>query len=91
LIFATQQLALEMAPAVRVNAVAPAVVKTRLSAALWANGEEAAAATHPLGRLGEPADVANAVLFLASDAASWITGATLPVDGGVIGAAGSLG
>ena len=91
LIFATQQLALEMAPAVRVNAVAPAVVKTRLSAALWANGEEAAAATHPLGRLGEPADVANAVLFLASDAASWITGATLPVDGGVIGAAGNPG
>ena len=41
--------------------------------------------------LGEPADVANAVLFLASDAASWITGATLPVDGGVIGAAGNPG
>lgn len=90
LIFATQQLAHEMAPKVRVNAVAPAVVKTRLSAALWVNGEEAAAATHPLGRLGEPQDVANAVVFLASDAASWITGANLPVDGGVIGAAGSL-
>ncbi len=90
LIFATQQLALEMAPMVRVNAVAPAVVKTRLSAALWQGGEEAAAATHPLGRLGEPQDVANAVLFLASEAASWITGAILPVDGGVIGAAGSL-
>lgn len=90
LIFTTQQLAFEMAPGVRVNAVAPAVVKTRLSAALWASGEEAAAATHPLGRLGEPEDVANAVLFLASDAASWITGVVLPVDGGVIGAGGSL-
>lgn len=90
LIFATKQLAHEMAPKVRVNAVAPAVVKTRLSAALWVNGEEAAAATHPLGRLGEPQDVANAVVFLASDAASWITGANLAVDGGVIGAAGSL-
>jgi len=90
LIFATQQLAFEMAPGVRVNAVAPAVVKTRLSAALWINDEEAAAATHPLGRLGTPEDVANAVLFLASDAAAWITGVTLPVDGGVIGAAGSL-
>ncbi len=90
LIFTTQQLAFEMAPNVRVNAVAPAVVKTRLSAALWAGGEEAAAATHPLGRLGEPQDVANAVLFLASEAASWITGVTLPVDGGVIGAGGSL-
>lgn len=88
LIFATQQLAFEMAPKVRVNGVAPAVVKTRLSAALWANGEDAAAATHPLKRLGEPEDVANAILFLASDAASWITGTTLPVDGGVIGAAG---
>ena len=90
LIFTTQQLAFEMAPKVRVNGVAPAVVKTRLSAALWANGEEAAAATHPLRRLGEPQDVANAVLFLASEAASWITGVTLPVDGGVIGAGGSL-
>jgi NAD(P)-dependent dehydrogenase (short-subunit alcohol dehydrogenase family) len=89
LIFTTQQLAFEMAPDVRVNGVAPAVVKTRLSAALWAHGEDAAAATHPLGRLGEPQDVANAVLFLASDAASWITGVTLPVDGGVIGAGGS--
>lgn len=90
LIFATEQLAFEMAPKVRVNGVAPAVVKTRLSAALWQNGEEAAAATHPLKRLGEPQDIANAVLFLASDAASWITGTTLPVDGGVIGAGGSL-
>lgn len=90
LIFTTQQLAFEMAPKVRVNGVAPAVVKTRLSQALWAGGEEAAAATHPLGRLGVPEDVANAVTFLASDAASWITGVTLPVDGGVTGAGGSL-
>jgi NAD(P)-dependent dehydrogenase (short-subunit alcohol dehydrogenase family) len=90
LIFTTQQLALEMAPIVRVNAVAPAVVKTRLSAALWASGEDEAAATHPLKRLGEPRDVANAVTFLASEAASWITGIVLPVDGGVTGAGGSL-
>ncbi len=78
----TRQLALEMAPGVRVNAVAPALVRTRLAAALWENKEEAAAAAHPLQRVGEPEDVAHAIVFLASDSASWITGVTLPVDGG---------
>ncbi len=91
LIFMTGQLALEMAPGVRVNAVAPAVVKTRLSAMLWSGNEEGAAALHPLGRLGEVEDVANAVTFLASDKATWITGVTLPIDGGVIGTGRSAG
>ncbi len=91
LIFLTQQLALEMAPGVRVNAIAPAVIKTRLSAVLWAGNEDGAAALHPLGRLGEVEDVANAVTFLASDKASWITGVTLPIDGGVIGTGASGG
>ncbi len=91
LVFATRQLAMEMAPRVRVNAVAPAVVKTRLSEALWVSDEAAAAAGHPLGRLGEPEDVANAVVFLCSDRASWITGVTLPVDGGVTQAGGGIG
>ncbi len=86
LIHLTRQLALEMAPTVRVNAVAPAVVKTYMARALWAEREEQAAATHPMGRLGEPEDVAAAVVFLASDRATWITGVTLPVDGGVSGA-----
>ncbi len=85
LIFMTRQLALEMAPGVRVNAVAPAVVRTRLSAMLWTDNEEGAAALHPLNRLGEVEDVANAVTFLVSDKASWITGVTLPIDGGVDG------
>ncbi len=91
LIHTTRQLALEMAPTVTVNAVAPAVVKTRISRLLWEADESAAAATHPLNRLGVPEDVANAIVFLCSDKATWITGVTLPVDGGVTGAGGILG
>ncbi len=83
----TYQLAMEMAPRVRVNAVAPSVVRTRLAAALWDGIEEQTARAHPLGRIGEPEDIANAIAFLVSDAASWITGVVLPIDGGVTGAA----
>lgn len=82
----TRQLAFEMAPRVRVNAVAPAVIRTRLSSVLWEGVEDHTAALHPLERIGEPADVAAAVAFLASEAASWITGVVLPVDGGITGA-----
>ncbi len=82
----TRQLAFEMAPEVRVNGVAPSVVRTRLAAALWQGMEDETARAHPLQRFGEPEDVARAIVFLASDAASWITGVTLPVDGGVTGA-----
>ncbi len=85
LIHMTRQLALELAPEIRVNAVAPAVVRTRLAGALLVD-EEAAAARHPLGRVGDPEDVARLITFLASDASSWMTGATVPVDGGVVGA-----
>ena len=91
LIHLTHQLAFELAPGVRVNAVAPGVVKTRLSELLWSADEDAAASTHPLERLGEPVDVARAITFLCSDQARWITGVVLPVDGGVVGASGSLG
>lgn len=91
LIHMTHQLAFELAPKVRVNAVAPGIVKTRLSEMLWTTDESAAAAVHPLGRLGEPEDVARAITYLCSDQASWITGVVLPVDGGVTGASGSLG
>jgi NAD(P)-dependent dehydrogenase (short-subunit alcohol dehydrogenase family) len=82
LIHLTRQLALELAPAVRVNAVAPGVVRTQLSEALWKDNEAGAAAATPLGRIGVPGDVADAVVFLASDHASWITGETLVIDGG---------
>jgi NAD(P)-dependent dehydrogenase (short-subunit alcohol dehydrogenase family) len=84
LIALTRQLAVEFAPLVRVNAVAPAVVKTKLARALFEGREAEAAARYPLGRLGEPGDVANAVLFLASPLAAWITGETIVVDGGVM-------
>jgi NAD(P)-dependent dehydrogenase (short-subunit alcohol dehydrogenase family) len=81
----TRALALEWAPfGVRVNAVAPAFVRTRLVEPLMADPEmaEALIAATPLGRLIEPDEVADAILFLASDAAAMITGHTLPVDGG---------
>lgn len=84
----TRQLAMELAPSIRVNAVAPAVVKTRLAGALLTD-EAATARLHPLGRVGEPEDVARLIVFLGSDAASWMTGAIVPVDGGVIGAGSS--
>lgn len=91
LLHTTRQQAFEMAPGVRVNAVAPAVVKTKLSRMLWENGEEAAANLHPLKRLGVPEDVAHAIVFLCSDKATWLTGVTLPVDGGVTGAGSGIG
>jgi 3-oxoacyl-[acyl-carrier protein] reductase len=82
LIGLTVQLAAELAPRVRVNAIAPAVVKTRFAAALYEADEAAAAAGYPLGRLGDPADIGAAAAFLASADASWITGQTLVLDGG---------
>ncbi len=91
LIYMTGQLAMELAPRVRVNAVAPAVIKTRLSAMLWESDPAGTARLHPMQRLGEPEDVAQAVAFLCSDEASWITGVTLPVDGGVLGATPGMG
>jgi NAD(P)-dependent dehydrogenase (short-subunit alcohol dehydrogenase family) len=79
----TRQLSYELAPDVRVNALAPGLVKTKLAAALWEGpGEDRIAAHIPLGRLGLPDDIATAALFLASDASSWVTGQTFVVDGG---------
>jgi 3-oxoacyl-[acyl-carrier protein] reductase len=83
LIHLTEELAIELAPTVRVNAVAPGVVKTRFATALYEGREEAVAATYPLGRLGIPEDVAGAVAFLCSRDASWITGQTIVIDGGI--------
>ncbi|MBR7832712.1 SDR family oxidoreductase [Actinospica durhamensis] len=88
LIQLTAQLADELSPLVRVNAVAPAVVKTSFAAALYEGREEKVAAGYALGRLGVPEDVAGAVAFLASADAGWITGQTLVVDGGLLLKAG---
>jgi NAD(P)-dependent dehydrogenase (short-subunit alcohol dehydrogenase family) len=82
LIHITKQLALELSPRVRVNAICPGVVRTRLAEALWKDHEDPLSASIALGRIGEPADVAGAVAFLVSDAASWITGEAMVIDGG---------
>jgi NAD(P)-dependent dehydrogenase (short-subunit alcohol dehydrogenase family) len=82
LLHLTRSLAAELAPGVRVNALAPGLVKTDMARALWERHEEAIAKQMPLRRLGEPEDIANAAVFLVSDAASWISGEALVVDGG---------
>jgi len=81
----TRNMALDYAARnIRVNCVCPGFVRTPLIRTLLADPERAARLTslHPLGRLGEPEDIARAVLFLASDESSWITGQALVVDGG---------
>jgi NAD(P)-dependent dehydrogenase (short-subunit alcohol dehydrogenase family) len=90
LIHATRQLAVELSPRVRVNAIAPGIVKTRFARALFEEDEMGVADTYPLGRLGLPEDVAAAACFLLSDRAAWMTGQTLVLDGGITGASGAL-
>ncbi|PZS34282.1 MAG: 3-oxoacyl-ACP reductase [Pseudonocardiales bacterium] len=83
LIGLTTQLAAELSPSVRVNAVAPALVKTKFAEALYVGHEAETARAYPLGRLGEPEDIGAAVAFLASSDAAWITGQTIVIDGGL--------
>jgi NAD(P)-dependent dehydrogenase (short-subunit alcohol dehydrogenase family) len=80
--YLTEQLAVELGPKVRVNAVAPAVVKTVFAKALYEGKEEEVVRRYPVGRLGVPSDVGSAVAYLLSDEASWITGQTWVLDGG---------
>ncbi len=80
----TRQLAAELGPRVRVNAIAPGLVKTYFAKALWEPFGDAIASKLPLKRLGEPDDIAKVALFLASEASAWITGQTVVVDGGAM-------
>jgi NAD(P)-dependent dehydrogenase (short-subunit alcohol dehydrogenase family) len=84
LIHVTEELAVELGPTIRVNAVAPAVVKTKFAAALYEGREDEVSAPYPLKRLGVPTDIASVVAFLLSDDAAWMTGQALAVDGGLL-------
>ncbi|MFC6703902.1 SDR family oxidoreductase [Flexivirga alba] len=88
LIHLTEELAFELGPKTRVNAVAPAIVKTDFAKALYEGREEKVAAPYALKRLGVPDDIGSVVAFLLSDDAGWMTGQTLTVDGGVLLAGG---
>jgi 3-oxoacyl-[acyl-carrier protein] reductase len=79
----TAELAVELAPDIRVNAVAPAVVKTTFATALYDGREAQVAAAYPLKRLGVPEDIGGVVAFLLSPDAAWMTGQLLVVDGGL--------
>lgn len=85
----TRQLALELAPRVRVGCVIPGLVATEFSRPLYDGREEALGRELPVGRLGRPEDVAYATLMLASPAAGWLTGLGVVVDGGASLLAGS--
>jgi NAD(P)-dependent dehydrogenase (short-subunit alcohol dehydrogenase family) len=89
MIHLTTELGYQLGPDVRVNAVAPGIVKTTFAKALYEGREEKVASRYPLGRLGVPADIAGAVSFLLSGDASWMTGQTVVLDGGA-GLAGSM-
>ena len=79
----TKSLSRELAPVgIRVNAVAPGITKTDMVASLPDEMIKPLIATIPIGRIGEPEDIANACLFLASDMASYVTGEIMQVDGG---------
>jgi NAD(P)-dependent dehydrogenase (short-subunit alcohol dehydrogenase family) len=84
LLHLTRQLAYELAPNIRVNAVVPALVRTRFASALWENNEDELLAHYPLHRLGTPQDIAKAIAFLACDDSAWITGDSLVIDGGLL-------
>ena len=88
LISLTETLAVELGPSIRVNAVAPAIVKTAFATPLYEGHEDEIAAHYPLRRLGVPEDVAGAVAFLLSDDAAWLTGQTITLDGGITLAGG---
>ncbi|MFX0576432.1 SDR family oxidoreductase [Nocardia nepalensis] len=88
LIRLTDELAWQLGPKIRVNAVAPGVIKTKFADALYSADEEQSASMYPMKRLGAPEDVAQLIGFLVSDEAKWITGETIRVDGGLLSTGG---
>jgi NAD(P)-dependent dehydrogenase (short-subunit alcohol dehydrogenase family) len=82
----TKSLALEWAPDVRVNAIMPAVIDTPIHVTRGMSPEEVRSMgeLHPMKRVGQPEDVAHMIAYLLSDEASWMTGAVIPVDGGML-------
>ena len=84
LLHMTRQMANELAPTIHVNSIAPGVVRTKLSEALWKEHEDAVAAITPAQRIGEPEDIAAAIAFLAAPATTWLIGENLVVDGGML-------
>ena len=82
----TRSIALEWAPAIRVNAVMPAVVDTPIQSSRGITPDQVRdmGRMHPLGRVGRPGDVADLIVFLLSERASWMTGAVVPIDGGMM-------
>jgi len=88
----TEELAFELAPGIRVNAVAPAIVKTSFARALYEGREAEVSKAYPLRRLGVPDDVGGVVAFLLSEDAGWMTGQTIVIDGGAtLGTGETLG
>jgi NAD(P)-dependent dehydrogenase (short-subunit alcohol dehydrogenase family) len=82
-------LAVELGPDIRVNGIAPAVVKTRFATALYEGREAEVTAAYPVGRLGTPEDIGAAAAYLTSSDADWITAQILTADGGLITAGGT--
>ena len=88
LIYMTKRLAVELGPHIRVNGIAPAVVKTNFARAMYEDDEEAAASRYPMKRLGVPDDVGKLAAFLLGPDATWITGEIVVLDGGAYAAGG---
>ncbi|MHB8190112.1 MAG: SDR family oxidoreductase [Ferrimicrobium sp.] len=82
LIHLTRHLAYELGPAIRVNSVSPGLVRTQFARTLWESHESKLSQRLPIKRIGEPRDIAQAVAFLVSDEAAWMTGENLVIDGG---------
>lgn len=84
LLHLTKQMARELAPTIRINAISPGVIRTKLAEPLWKEHEEATADVIPLERIGEPDDIADAIAFLGAPSTRWMTGENLVFDGGTL-------